>query len=134
MDQRLHTNWQKKALTKLMGLQYKVQYKPGVHNGAADALSRKPQEASQVFSVTTLQPAWLSSVSASYASDAFPQKLLQQLAVDPTSIPAYSLNHGILRHKGRILVGADPELQQRIISAFHDSPQGGHSGFPMTYR
>jgi hypothetical protein len=50
------------------------------------------------------------------------------------SSPAYSLNHGILRHKGRILVGADPELQQRIISAFHDSPQGGHSGFPVTYR
>jgi hypothetical protein len=60
-----------------MGLQYKVQYKPGVHNGAADALSRKPQETSQVFSVTTLQPAWLSSVSASYVSDAFTEKLLQ---------------------------------------------------------
>jgi hypothetical protein len=133
MDQQLHTDWQKKALTKLMGLQYKVQYKPGVHNGDADALSRKPQEASQVFSVTTLQPAWLSSVSASYASDAFAQRLLQQLAVDPMSSPAYSLNHGILRHKGKILVGADPELQQRIISAFHDSPQGGHSGFPVTY-
>jgi hypothetical protein len=27
MDQRLQTDWQKKALMKLMGLQYKVQYK-----------------------------------------------------------------------------------------------------------
>ena len=25
-------------------------------------------------------------------------------------------------------------MQRRIISAFHDSPMGGHSGFPVTYR
>jgi hypothetical protein len=31
-------------------------------------------------------------------------------------------------------VGDDAALQQQIISAFHDSPQGGHSGFPVTYR
>jgi hypothetical protein len=37
-EQRLHTDWQKKALTKLMG----------INNGAADALSRKPPDSSQV--------------------------------------------------------------------------------------
>jgi hypothetical protein len=26
-DQRLHTPWQQKALTKMMGLQYKIMYK-----------------------------------------------------------------------------------------------------------
>jgi hypothetical protein len=41
-DQRLHTEWQHKALTKMMGLQYKIVYKKGINNGAADALSRKP--------------------------------------------------------------------------------------------
>jgi hypothetical protein len=39
MDQRLHTDWQRKVLTKLMGLQYRVVYKKGILNGAADALS-----------------------------------------------------------------------------------------------
>jgi hypothetical protein len=33
-ERRLHTDWQKKALTKLMGLQYKVQYKQGINNGS----------------------------------------------------------------------------------------------------
>lgn len=75
-DQRLHTDWQKKALTKLMGLQYKVQYKQGIHNGAADALSRKPPHSSQLFTVTTVQPVWLSSVLTSYDTDARAQELL----------------------------------------------------------
>jgi hypothetical protein len=118
---------------KLMGLQYKVQYKQGIHNGAADALSRKPPHSSQLFSVTTVQPSWLTSVQASY-SDVRSQRLLQQLAVDPQSVTNYTLDHGILRFKARIWVGADTSLQQQIISAFHDSPQGGHSGFPVTYR
>jgi hypothetical protein len=56
------------------------------------------------------------------------------LALDPKSVDTYTIDQGILRHKGRIYVGADAALQQRLISAFHDSPQGGHSGFPVTYR
>lgn len=40
-EQRLHTQWQQKAYTKLMGLQYHICYRKGVTNSAADALSRK---------------------------------------------------------------------------------------------
>jgi hypothetical protein len=42
-EQRLHTTWQQKVFTKLLGLNYRIIYKKGVDNGAADALSRKPQ-------------------------------------------------------------------------------------------
>lgn len=41
-DQRLHTAWQQKALTKLLGLDYKIVYRKGADNRAADALSRRP--------------------------------------------------------------------------------------------
>jgi hypothetical protein len=92
-----------------------------------------PAEASPLFAIITVQLVWLSSVTASYASDARAQKLLQQLALDPASSDTFTLNQGILRYKGRIWVGNDNKLQLQIVLAFHDSPQGGHSGFPMTY-
>lgn len=133
-DQRLHTDWQQKALTKMMGLQFKVVYKKGINNGAADALSRKPPSSSELFSVSTVHPAWLASVQSTYPCDEFAHRLLQQLAVDASSHANYTLNSGILRYKGRIWVGNGNSLQLQIVSAFHDSPQGGHSGFPVTYR
>jgi hypothetical protein len=39
-DQRLSTPWQHNALTKLLGLNYKIVYKKEVDNKVADALSR----------------------------------------------------------------------------------------------
>jgi hypothetical protein len=39
-DQQLETDLQRKAMSKLVGLQFKFQYRRGVDNGAADALSR----------------------------------------------------------------------------------------------
>lgn len=132
-DQRLHTDWQQKALTKMMGLQFKVVYKKGINNGAADSLSRKPPASSQLLAVSTVLPTWLSAVQASYQADEMAQKLLQKIAVAPASEENYTLSQGILRYKGRIWVGNDKSLQRQIISAFRDSPQGGHSGFPVTY-
>ena len=41
-DQRLNTPWQQRVFTKLLGLQYKIVYKRGSDNRAADALSRRP--------------------------------------------------------------------------------------------
>jgi hypothetical protein len=43
-EQRLHTVWQQKLYVKLDGLQYRIIYKKGCDNMAADALSRVPTE------------------------------------------------------------------------------------------
>ena len=123
-------DWQLKALTKLMGLQYTVQYKKGSLNGAADALSRKPPASSEILVISTVQPFWLASVQQSYRSDERAQALPQQLAVEPIAVTDFTLEQGILRHKNHIWVGDDAVLRTQIISAFHDSPQGGTPGFP----
>jgi hypothetical protein len=54
--------------------------------------------------------------------------------VDPSSHAAFSLQNGLLRLKNCIWVGFDTQLQHKIITAFHATPVGGHSSFPVTYK
>jgi hypothetical protein len=130
-EQLLHTSWQHKVFTKLLGLQYKVQYRPGSENRVADALSRCVP--ADLHALSTVVPQWLLDVQASYAHDAEAQSLLSHLSVDPAAVPHFTLNAGLLRYKDRIWLGADEPLQSKIVSALHCSAIGGHSGVPATY-
>jgi transposase InsO family protein len=133
-EQRLITPWQQRVFSKLLGLQYRVVYKKGADNGAADALSRRPHPDSSLFHVTSMVPQWMDQVLDSYANDTFSQQLITSLATTTDNPGPYTLQSGILTYKGRVWVGTCEALQIQIISALHDSPVGGHSGFPVTYR
>jgi hypothetical protein len=56
-DQWLHTPWQLKMYTKLASLQYKVVYKVGATNQAADALPRHPSPPVQIQAISYTSPA-----------------------------------------------------------------------------
>jgi transposase InsO family protein len=132
-EQRLSTPWQKKAFTKLLGLRYRIIYRQGTENSAADALSRKSHE--QLLCVAALsvcQPAWGEEVIAGYALDAVAQKLLTSLAIKEDDKQKFSLDNGLIRHQGRLWIGNNLPLQSKIFSAFHSSTLGGHSGAPVT--
>jgi len=134
-DQRLNTPWQQRVFTKLLGLQYKIMYKPGSDNRVVDALSRRPHVPEQVlFVVSSCVPSWTSAIIQGYDRDDATQVLLSKLAVDPSAVPHFSLQEGIIRYKKRIWLGSNKDLQAQILSALHDTPSGGHSGFPVTYR
>lgn len=60
-DQNLHSDMQRKAMTRLMGLQFKIVYKQGKDNIAADALSRVAHLLA-IQAVSTIQPQWVKEV------------------------------------------------------------------------
>lgn len=132
-EQRLTTSIQHKAFVKLMGLQYKIQYKKGSTNQAADALSRQ-QEKSENNAVTTCIPAWTANLIQGYADDPVAKDLLAALAVKPDADSNFSLREGLLRYKNRIYVGTNTMAQQNILQALHSSGIGGHSGITATYQ
>ena len=68
-EQRLHTAWQQKALTKLFGLDYKIIYRKGTDNMVADALSRRPLLSGDCYVMSVIQPAWVQEIMDSYESD-----------------------------------------------------------------
>ena len=131
-EQRLHTPWQQKVFTKLLGLQYRIVYKPGSTNRAADALSRRTTTP-QLMAISTCTPQWLEAVVNSYAKDPVAADLITKLSLHPAAVPNYTLSAGVLRYKNRIWIGADKNLRQQVISAMHSSALGGHSGIPVTY-
>jgi hypothetical protein len=118
----------------LLGLQYKVLYKKGSDNSAADALSRRPHVQPELSAISAATPAWLHDVVSSYEADDKAQELLTALLVNPDSIPHFTLQKGVLRYKGHVYVGALPSLHTKIISACHDTALDGHFSIPVTLR
>lgn len=103
-DQRLTTPWQHKALTKLLGLRYKIIYKKGTENGAADALSRCPS-ADKVFELTAISsviPNWIQEVVDGYMSDPEASSKVQTLCISPAAVPDFTLKDGVLYFKNRM--------------------------------
>ena len=132
-EQNLHSDMQRKAMTRLMGLQFKIVYKKGKDNLAADALSRVSHlHTLQVVSM--VRPDWLQEVLHSYATDPRAQKLLTQLAIQSPDMAGYSLDNGIIRYKNKLWIAQNSALQTKIIAAFHSSAIGGHSGTKATYQ
>ncbi|WVZ54264.1 hypothetical protein U9M48_005089 [Paspalum notatum var. saurae] len=132
-EQRLHTHWQQKVFSKLLGLNYKIVYKQGTENRAADALSRKPSHTASCAALSMVSPHWLDEVLQGYNADTHAQELIAKLLLDPAAVPSFSLSAGLLRYKGCIWIGNNPSLQVKLLQACHDSAVGGHSGFPVTY-
>lgn len=114
-DQRLHTSWQQKLFTKLLGLQYRIIYKPGSSNKAADALSCHAAPDSVCAALSVVTPQWIREVVEGYAADPVSQALLARLSIDPQAVPRFSLKDGILRLNNRIWIGANPTLQQKLL-------------------
>jgi transposase InsO family protein len=131
-EQRLHTLWQQKIFTKLLGLDYGIVYKKGCENRVADALSRRIPE-DQSLAISMSSPQWLDRVTSAYAQDPTARDLLTKLVVSPSSVPNFSLVNGVIRYKQRVWLGSNKPLQLDVIKALHDSPIGGHSGVSATY-
>ena len=60
-EQNLHSELQRKAMTRLMGLQFRMVYRKGKENLAADALSRVGHMMA-IQAVPVVQPQWLQEV------------------------------------------------------------------------
>jgi hypothetical protein len=68
-DQRLHTVWQQRVFTKLLGLHYRIVYKKGIENSAADALSRRHHDSGVCCAISVATPQWCSDIVDGYRSD-----------------------------------------------------------------
>ncbi|WVZ79457.1 hypothetical protein U9M48_027033 [Paspalum notatum var. saurae] len=132
-EHRVATKIQQKALLKLMDLQFKISYKQGISNAAADALSRCPVTEA-ICAISSCTPTWIENLIQGYEEDDLSKQLLTELALSPSNEKGYTLDQGVLRYKGRVWIGNNSLAQRHVIQALHASGIGGHSGFQATYR
>lgn len=76
---------------------------------------------------------WVYKVLQIYVYDSFVQKILTAKAIDHTAYADFSISEGILRYKGRVVVGSDTNLRNSILQEVHNTSYGGHSGIHGTY-
>lgn len=108
-EQRLHTPWQQRVFTKLLGLRYKIAYRKGSDNGAADALSRRDHSC-QLLAVSSHVHSWLDVLVQWYSSDPAATNLLTQLSVDNSFRPPFQLKNGIIFYKDRVWLGSNTAI------------------------
>ena len=91
-------------MIKLMGLDYVIQYRKGKENLATHALSRCHEEDSSA-TITSVIPDWYQEVTSSYEADESTEELFQQLVVDHSAKPGYTLTNGLIRYQGKLVIG-----------------------------
>lgn len=69
----------------------------------------------------------------SYEMDLAAQQLLTSLVVLNSDKQGYTLEHGLIKYQGHVWIGANSVLQTKLITAFHDTTVGRHSGIRATY-
>jgi hypothetical protein len=129
-EQRVTTGMQHKLLLKLLEFDYVIEYKKGQENVVADALSQHDQ----LNALTTVTPTWIDDIKNSYSQDTHCLNLIAQGTAGTTLPKKYTFHAGILSFNGRIVVGADNLLKNKLMDTFHSSPMGGHSGIRASYQ
>ncbi|KAJ1699965.1 hypothetical protein LUZ63_008477 [Rhynchospora breviuscula] len=130
----------KSLSNKNKGLDYTIEYKRGVDNRVADALSRlqpgigKDEERKGLMAITELIPRWQEELKTSYENDPWIKKVKERLETQEVEATDYSMHQGIIRYKGRICVGEGDGWRKRLLKELHNTTVGGHSGILVTYQ
>lgn len=142
LEQRITTPEQQRWIAKLVGFGYEILYKPGRENNAADALSRRGSDGSEVFlnkgatSYLLSSPQWAlwDDIRAATVHDCQLGELFRKLQGNPHSVEGCTLRDGCIVKRGKILVPSDPRIRRALLHEFHATAMGGHSGVLRTYR
>jgi len=125
---------QARWLEHLSDFDYTLSYLPGEKNTVADAMSRfsfprpeRPSVSVATLSETTLGEDVLNNIRNGYTTDPFCVQVLKNL----DSLTAVTLEDGLIRFEGRLLVPKVHQLRENILHDAHDAL--GHFGLRKTY-
>lgn len=133
LEQRVIQLQHQKWIAKFLDDSFEVVYKPRLENKAVDALSRMPPTF-HLYNLTAPTPINLAVIKEEVEKDDHLKKITTELEKSEELEGKYSIQQGMLKYKGRVVVSKSPTLIPTILHTYHDSIFGGHSGFLKTYK
>ena len=95
-----------------MSYDFKIVYKKGAKNRAADAFSRTPSQELTCMALSCIEPTLYQQILQTYEADESIQRILKELQADPQSHKNFTYEHEQLRRKGRVVMGNNTAIQQ----------------------
>nr|GEY55683.1 hypothetical protein [Tanacetum cinerariifolium] len=128
-DQTIQTPEQQALLPKLIGYNFRVEYKVGTSNGGADGLLRCFN-----FSLSTSHANIAEDIRNALATSSLISSIISQVEKDPVVMSKYEVKNGFLYWKNRLVIPPESlDLITKLLVEFHSSTLGGHAVFLRTY-
>lgn len=148
LTQTIQTPEQQVFLCKLLGFNFSIVYKPGKENVVADALSIVYEEDKEevlftnhtedstgsLFAISASTSNFINELREEVSACPELKQMASQIssgALDPNT---YALKDGLILFHQKYFLKPQSPLIPKILSQFHDSPIGGHSGAYRTLR
>ncbi|KAJ0436024.1 putative nucleotidyltransferase, Ribonuclease H [Helianthus annuus] len=128
LEQRVSTPAQARWLPKLMGYDFRVEYKKGVTNRGADALSRQPEFS--FLAVSHVTAGWWVELQQEVQRDTYYHDLPG--CFPPKVRSCLVQRDGVWFRGAVILLSPTSSLIPKVLQHCHASPEGGHFGFHKT--
>jgi hypothetical protein len=124
LDQRLITIPQHQWVSKLLGFDFVVEYKPGAQNVVADALSRRDEGGAELQALSAPQFSLFDDVRQEINGDVELSQLRDAIR-GGTKPETWRVVDGLILFKGRVFISAHSGLRQAILELVHGT---GHEG------
>lgn len=139
LKQRAVSVEQQKWASKLLGLNFTIEYRPGKDNRVADALSRQKVVSTDAvdlheFQLTAPLSIDLDELALQVEKDESLQLIIRDLEEGKEAPGGYYVKKGHLFHEGRLVIPAKFPFIPSLMKQFHDSAIGGHEGVLKTFK
>lgn len=133
LTQTIHTPEQQRWISKLMGFDFEVTYKPGRDNTPADSLSRVSGPVCLVLhGVSRPTVGIFQTIRALYAECELAKSFMANVRDNPAEYPEFTIRDNVLLFKGKFFVFDNQTIKQLLLQEYQDSVLGGHAGIART--
>ena len=124
LDQHLSTIPQHQWVSKLLGYDFTVEYKPCKQNTVADALSRRDATEPSLMALSEITFPIFDHLKAEITTNEEAGKLVQSIKTGQLS-PAWTFEDGLILYKQRVHIPSSSPILQEVLHAIHNSTHEG---------